>query len=146
MKLRLLLLAVPLFASLAARSTSLAADPKRNLVTDEPRGPKGNYVPVRRPGDGQHLALTLAKLENGFDPPRPFLIWALGSSYCNMLGNGEAWQTGSGGAQERGLRLASGSAPISNAFLGLIPAEPASISSTGSLPQISLDRSILQPG
>lgn len=70
----------------------------RSLITDEPRMAKGkpegaaDYVPKVRPEDGQHLALTLQKLENGIDPPRPFLIWAIGSSYTNMLGNGEAWQ------------------------------------------------------
>ena len=74
-----------------------AAD--RNLATDEPRTPKGkptaaaDYVPTAQPSDGQHLALTLHKLQHGIQPPRPFVIWALGSSYCNMLGNGEAWKT-----------------------------------------------------
>jgi hypothetical protein len=38
---------------------------------------------------GQHLALTVTKLEQGFNPDRPFLIWALGSSYTARLGNGE---------------------------------------------------------
>lgn len=71
---------------------------KRNVVTDEPRQPKGkpegapDYVPKVLPTDGQHLALTMQKLENGITPSRPFVIWALGSSYCNMLGNGEIWQ------------------------------------------------------
>jgi len=69
----------------------------RSLVTDEPRYPVGKpedapeYVATPEPSAGQHLALTLQKLQQGFDPPRPFLIWALGSSYTNMLGNGEAW-------------------------------------------------------
>ena len=31
----------------------------------------------------------MTKLERGFVPPRPFLIWALGSSYTNRLGNGD---------------------------------------------------------
>lgn len=72
--------------------------PARSLVTDEPRTAKGkpegaaDYVPKVHPNDGRHLALTMRKLENGIDPPRPFLIWAIGSSYTNMLGNGEAWQ------------------------------------------------------
>ncbi len=72
---------------------------KRSLVTDEPRRhvgkPEGapDYVAKTRPGDGQHLALTIQKLTEGIDPPRPFLIWALGSSYTNMLGDGEAWKT-----------------------------------------------------
>ena len=80
-----------------AANLLLAAE--RNLTTDEPRASKGkpaaaaDYVPIARPGDGQHLALTLHKLQHGIQPPRPFVIWALGSSYCNMLGNGEVWKT-----------------------------------------------------
>jgi hypothetical protein len=78
-----------------------AEDPKtaqRSVVTDEPLShvgkPEGaaNYLVKSAPTDGQHLALTLKKLQHGFDPPRPFLIWALGSSYTNMLGNGEPWK------------------------------------------------------
>ncbi len=77
-----------------------AVDPKpaqRSVVTDEPQRNVGKperaaeYVVKAEPKDGQHLALTLKKLEHGFDPPRPFLIWALGSSYTNMLGSGEPW-------------------------------------------------------
>lgn len=67
-----------------------------SLVTDEPVFPKGlpegaaEYVAKAEATDGQHLALTLQKLQQGLD--RPFLIWAIGSSYTNMLGNGEFWQ------------------------------------------------------
>jgi len=77
---------------------SLPAQEKRNLTTDEPRAPKGkpdgaaDYIAKAGPNDGQHLALTMHKLENGISPPRPFLIWAIGSSYTNMLGGGEAWK------------------------------------------------------
>lgn len=77
---------------------ALLAQEKRNLTTDEPRTPKGRpdgapeYVAKAEPTDGQHLALTMHKLEHGFTPDRSFLIWAIGSSYTNMLGNGEAWQ------------------------------------------------------
>ncbi|MDZ4402770.1 SGNH/GDSL hydrolase family protein [Prosthecobacter sp.] len=76
----------------------LFAQEKRNLTTDEPRAPKGkpdgaaDYIAKAEPHDGQHLALTIHKLENGLTPVRPFLIWAIGSSYTNMLGNGEAWK------------------------------------------------------
>ncbi|MCF7837836.1 MAG: SGNH/GDSL hydrolase family protein [Candidatus Marinimicrobia bacterium] len=42
-----------------------------------------------RPTDGRNLALTIRKLEHGFDPERPFRIWAIGSSYVNLLGMGE---------------------------------------------------------
>lgn len=89
MKHALLILLLPI---------SLLAQEKRNLVTDEPRTAKGKpegapeYVAKAEPTDGQHLALTMHKLEHGFSPDRPFLIWAIGSSYTNMLGNGEAWQ------------------------------------------------------
>lgn len=86
----------PLFTLLLP--ITLLAQKKRNLTTDEPRTPKGRpdgapeYVAKSEPTDGQHLALTMHKLEHGFTPDRPFRIWAIGSSYTNMLGNGEAWQ------------------------------------------------------
>ncbi|MDA1041129.1 MAG: SGNH/GDSL hydrolase family protein, partial [Planctomycetota bacterium] len=90
------LLLAPLASLQAAESTAPAL--KRNLTTDEPLQlvgkPEGaaDYMAKAVPTDGQHLALTLKKLEKGFDPPRPFLIWALGSSYTNMLGVGEPWK------------------------------------------------------
>jgi len=77
---------------------ALPAQEKRNLTTDEPRVPKGkpenaaDYIAKAEPNDGRHLALTMHKLENGITPARPFLIWAIGSSYTNMLGNGEVWK------------------------------------------------------
>jgi hypothetical protein len=95
------LLAALLLAPLPA--LLLAADPKpkppapRSVTTDEPLRfmgkPEGaaDYAAKTAATDGQNLALTLHKLEHGFDPPRPFLIWALGSSYTNMLGSGEPW-------------------------------------------------------
>ncbi|MDF1659860.1 MAG: SGNH/GDSL hydrolase family protein [Verrucomicrobiales bacterium] len=73
-------------------------DSKRSLVTDEPvfsmGKPEGapEYVAKVDPKAGQHFALTLDKLQNGFETDRPFLIWAIGSSYTNMLGSGEFWQ------------------------------------------------------
>ncbi len=87
----------PFFAVLLL-PIALCAQDKRNLTTDEPLGLKGKpdgaseYVAKVEPNDGQHLALTMHKLENGITPARPFLIWAIGSSYTNMLGNGEFWQ------------------------------------------------------
>jgi hypothetical protein len=50
---------------------------------------------VANPGSdaGSHLALTRQKLKNGFEPERPFLIWAIGSSYTNMLGDGSQLET-----------------------------------------------------
>lgn len=96
----LILLLLASFAPLTAadrKATGSAA--VLNLVTDEPRTSKSKppgapeYLPKAAPTDGQHLALTLRKLEQGLNPARPFLIWAIGSSYTNMLGNGEAWKT-----------------------------------------------------
>ena len=53
--------------------------------------PKGaaEYQAPPRPGDGSRMALTVQKLEKGFDPDRPLLVWAIGSSFTNGLGNGE---------------------------------------------------------
>ncbi|MBT4822725.1 MAG: hypothetical protein HON70_43860, partial [Lentisphaerae bacterium] len=55
-----------------------------------PQPPKGapEYQAPPRPDDGANMASTVEKLENGFDPDRPFLIWAIGSSFTNSLGNG----------------------------------------------------------
>lgn len=75
------------------------APPRRSLTTDEPLVPKGkpegaaDYRAQPPAEAGRNLALTLQKLERGFDPPRPFVVWAIGSSYCNMLGDGEPWKT-----------------------------------------------------
>ena len=49
--------------------------------------PKRDLTP--RPEDGKHLALTIQKLQHGLDPERSFRVWAIGSSYTNMLGMGE---------------------------------------------------------
>jgi hypothetical protein len=37
-----------------------------------------------------NMALTVEKLERGFDPDRPLLIWAIGSGFTNGLGDGSA--------------------------------------------------------
>ena len=52
-----------------------------------PQPPEGapEYQAPPRPGDGAQMALSLEKLEKGFDPPRPFLIWAIGSSFTNAI-------------------------------------------------------------
>lgn len=77
-------------------SSSPALPAERSLVTDEPVFAKGRpegaaeHVAKAAATDGQHLALTMHKLQRGLD--RPFLIWAIGSSYTNMLGSGEFWQ------------------------------------------------------
>ena len=41
-----------------------------------------------RPDDGRNLALSIRKRPNGFAPERPFLIWGIGPSYLNFLGDG----------------------------------------------------------
>ena len=41
-----------------------------------------------RPDDGRNLALSLRKLTHGIAPERPFLIWGIGPSYLNFLGDG----------------------------------------------------------
>lgn len=100
MKDRLTLFSVLLLAPLAAlqAAEATAPAPKRHLTAEESPQVVGkadgaaDCVAKAVPTDGQHLALTLKKLEHGFDPPRPFLIWALGSSYTNMLGVGEPWK------------------------------------------------------
>ena len=54
--------------------------------------PKGapEYEAPPRPTDGAFMALTVAKLKHGIEPQRPLLIWAIGSSFTNALGNGQA--------------------------------------------------------
>ncbi len=41
-----------------------------------------------RPDDGRYLALSIRKLTHGFAPERAFLIWGIGPSYLNFLGDG----------------------------------------------------------
>lgn len=42
-----------------------------------------------RPGEGKDLAQSVAKLERRLGlPDKPFLIWAVGSSFTNGLGDG----------------------------------------------------------
>ncbi len=43
-----------------------------------------------RPDDGRNLALSIRKLTHGIAPERPFLIWGIGPSYLNFLGDGTA--------------------------------------------------------
>lgn len=42
-----------------------------------------------RESDGSNLALSVRKLQGKGFPGQPFVIWALGSSFTNFLGNGE---------------------------------------------------------
>ena len=72
-------------------SLPVAEESDRVRLTAAPSPPKQapEYKAPPRPGDGRYLAQTVAKLENGFDPPRPLVIWAIGSSFTDFLGNGE---------------------------------------------------------
>lgn len=56
-----------------------------------PQPPEGaaEYEPRSEPTDGANLALSIDKLTHGFDPPRPFVIWAIGSSFTEFLGSGD---------------------------------------------------------
>jgi len=67
---------------------SQAADAGARREVKPPEGAPEYQAPPR-PTDGANLALTVEKLEKGFDPDRPFLIWAIGSSFTNFLGNGD---------------------------------------------------------
>jgi len=55
-----------------------------------PPGGAPEYEASPRPTDGANMALTVEKLERGFDPDQPLLIWAIGSSFTNGLGDGSA--------------------------------------------------------
>jgi hypothetical protein len=69
-----------------AASFCSAAEPDPGL-----QPPKGapEYQAPPRPTDGANMALTVQKLEQGLDPQQPLLIWAIGSSFTNGLGNGD---------------------------------------------------------
>jgi len=87
-----------LFAVVVLAGVTCAAEPSAEPETSREetaraydgwraQWPKRDLAP--RPSDGVNLALTVRKLERGLSPDRPFLIWAIGSSYTNMLGRGE---------------------------------------------------------
>jgi len=63
----------------------------RVKLAGAPKPPKGapEYEAPPRPTDGANMALTVEKLTKGFDPERPFVIWAIGSSFTDHLGNGD---------------------------------------------------------
>lgn len=54
----------------------------------EPPPGAAPYVPRLPPTAGAHLQHCIRALHAPPDPLRPFVIWALGSSYANALGNG----------------------------------------------------------
>lgn len=59
-----------------------------NGAVTGPPGGAPEYEAPPRPTDGANMALTVEKLERGSDPDRPLLIWAIGSSFTNGLGDG----------------------------------------------------------
>jgi len=73
---------------LAAAATASSGATKPETVPQPPKGAPG-YQAAPRPTDGACMALTVQKLEKGLDPDRPLLVWAIGSSFTNGLGNGE---------------------------------------------------------
>ena len=62
--------------------------PKPKPDIEPPKGAP-EYEAPPRPTDGANMALAVEKLQKGFDPPRPLLIWAIGSSFTNFLGGGD---------------------------------------------------------
>lgn len=74
------LAALPVAESLGRVKLPAIPEPPRQAVP---------YQAVTRPENGSHLALSIEKLSKGFTPERPFVIWALGSSFTDFLGNGE---------------------------------------------------------
>jgi hypothetical protein len=73
--------------ALIARRKEQAELRKSNYPAWRAQFPARDLSP--RPTDGANLALTIRKLEQGFDPPRPFVIWAVGSSWTRALGEGD---------------------------------------------------------
>lgn len=67
-----------------------ATDADAGAKPAPPKPPEGaaEYQAPPRPTDGASMALTVEKLEKGFDPERPLLVWAIGSSFTNGLGDG----------------------------------------------------------
>ena len=82
-------LCVVCFAVLMGLGDSCGAIAAPKPTTAPPKGAP-EYEAPPRPGDGANMALTVEKIEKGFDPPRPLLIWAIGSSFTNAQGNGDA--------------------------------------------------------
>lgn len=71
---------------LPERLRAAAARVDRGYWRWRARYPETDLSP--RPDDGRNLALSLRKLTQGIDPVRPFLIWGIGPSYLNFLGDG----------------------------------------------------------
>ncbi|MDY0167648.1 MAG: SGNH/GDSL hydrolase family protein [Thermoguttaceae bacterium] len=68
---------------------ALSASGHAQPAVPQPPDGAAAYEATPRPTDGENMVLTVRKLREGFDPPRPLLIWAIGSSFTNGLGNGD---------------------------------------------------------
>ena len=75
--------------TLCLQLNAAAQSPISANAAPAPPGKAPAYQAESRPEDGAHMALTFRKLDDEFDPPRPLLIWALGSSYTAKLGAGD---------------------------------------------------------
>ena len=71
---------------LAERLRAAAAKADRKYWKWRAQYPQVDLSP--RPDDGKNLALSVRKLSQGISPERPFLIWGIGPSYLNFLGDG----------------------------------------------------------
>ena len=72
--------------SLSDRLRAAAVKADREFWKWRAQYPERDLSP--RPDDGRNLALSLRKLTEGISPERPFLIWGIGPSYLNFLGDG----------------------------------------------------------
>ncbi|MBA2113261.1 SGNH/GDSL hydrolase family protein [Bremerella alba] len=77
----------PGFGALAILFGSLLCLPL-SVSAQDIWGGKAPYIAKPRPDDGKHMALTMKKIQQGDQLGRPLVIWALGSSYTNFLGDG----------------------------------------------------------
>ncbi|NUQ61678.1 MAG: hypothetical protein HUU20_04265 [Pirellulales bacterium] len=68
------------------RAAAVKAD--RGFWRWRARFPERDLSP--RPDDARNLALSIRKLTHAAAPERPFLIWGIGPSYLNFLGDGTA--------------------------------------------------------
>jgi hypothetical protein len=65
------------------------SDSELSAAYDAERAHYPAYDPSPAPGDGKNLALSVAKWEGCAGlPGKPFVIWALGSSFTDRLGDG----------------------------------------------------------
>lgn len=71
--------------------TSTFAEMSAAYKAERKNYPPYNVTPA--PGDGKNLALSIAKWEGKAGiPGKPFVIWAMGSSYTDMQSGGEAFE------------------------------------------------------